>query len=604
MTKPKGGTPSIISTSQGEQMAFLERSDEFIRAVAASFDAYLEIDRNGKICEFSRRAEQLLLRDRSEVVGREFSVLAPNEDLDLISNNGSESFANFEWQHLIEMGPRGPISLTKEYVLVDSQNKELLCEVVSFVVPGEPSSRVAIWIRDISDIRRNEEALAASFLHDPLTNLPSRTMFTYQLSYALVRHQDIPGRVAVLLCDVDRFKGLNDSLGHDAGDEALVALAQRLKSIVRPKDVVARFGGDEFLILCEGPLAGATATHLAKRISEILSQPMAVKGQDVYASVSIGIATSSTNASDAAALISNADSAMYLAKRRGGNRYAMFNDSLRTEVVTRTSLENSLHRALERDELVVYFQPVVNLNSLKVVGVEALVRWNHPDQGLMAPDSFIPTAEETGLIVPIGAWVLNCACQTMESWNQGSQGSNHDEIPCEPFAYTPGSGGLVEVNLSGRQIGDPDIVATVAEAINKSSMRPDQLVLEITESTLMDDPEAALSVLEDLKTLGVKLAVDDFGTGFSSLAYLHKFPIDVLKVDKSFVMEMGNRDEDTAIVRAVIDLGHTLGLEIVAEGVETSNQMEILQSLGCDMAQGYLFSHPLPASSLLVLENS
>ncbi|NNN20516.1 MAG: EAL domain-containing protein [Acidimicrobiales bacterium] len=604
MTKPKGGTPSKPSTGSSEHVTILERSDEFIRAVAASLDAYLEIDKDGKICEFSRRAEQLFFRDRSEVMGREFSIFAPIDEPNSQSNIESESFANFEWQRLIEMGPRGPISPVKEYVLVDSQNKEILCEVVSFVVADDPNCRVALWIRDISDVRRNEEALAASFLHDPLTNLPSRTMFTYQLSYALVRHQDAPGRVAILLCDVDRFKGLNDSLGHDAGDEALVALAERLKSIVRPKDVVARFGGDEFLILCEGPLAGATATHLAKRISEVLAQPMAVKDQDVYASVSIGIATSSTNAVDAVALISNADSAMYLAKRRGGNRFAMFNDSLRTEVVTRTSLENSLHRALERDELVVYFQPVVNLSSLRVVGVEALVRWNHPDQGLMAPDTFIPTAEETGLIVPIGAWVLNCACQTMETWKQGSNERQDDRIPCEPFAYTPGNGGLVEVNLSGRQIGDPDIVATVAEAISKSSLSPDQLVLEITESTLMDDPEAALSVLEDLKSLGVKLAVDDFGTGFSSLAYLHKFPIDVLKIDKSFVMEMGNREEDTAIVRAVIDLGHTLGLEIVAEGVESSNQMEILQALGCDMAQGYLFSHPLPAASLLVLENS
>jgi len=337
-------------------------------------------------------------------------------------------------------------------------------------------------------------------------------------------------------------------------------------------------------VLFDGAGAEAAAVAFAERVAESLSVPITVgDGSEVFISASIGIASSSETVTEPTALLSNADAAMYQAKKHGGAGHRVFGEAMRVTVLDRMTTEHSLHRALERCELTLFYQPVVEIGGERAVGVEALIRWRHPEQGLVAPDRFIPVAEETGLIVPIGAWVLREACHQLKTWQQRRLG---------------GRDAAVEVNLSARQIDHSQIVSTVEQILSETGLAPANLTLEITESALMADAAAALEVLRALKSLGVTLAIDDFGTGYSSLSYLQRFPLDILKVDKSFVDGLGGGD-GREIVAAVINLAHTLGLRVIAEGVETEAQLEELRRLDCDFAQGYLFSRPVPAAELV-----
>ncbi len=558
----------------------MSSSELFNRAISASFDAFVELSSTFMIVEWSRRAETLTGWHREDAIGLNFfdTVLSHAARDEVLSDIGS-----------ITNGDGVLISPQREVNIHTKDGGFSLVQFICFSLKEmDPEGFIGVWLRDISQERRDEEALAAAYLHDPLTNLPSRTMFMYQLSYALVRQGATDGNVAVLFLGIDRFKGLNESLGHQAGDQALIQISKRLLSILRPRDILARFSGDEFLILCEGLAATATAIRLAKRIADAFKRSFLIGSEEIYTSLSLGIATSSKEAFDAETLLANADAAMYHAKNKGGNRYEVFREEIMATVIQRTSVEASLHRALEKGELRVYFQPVIELKEEHIIGVEALVRWAHPEQGILNPDSFIPTAEETGLIVPIGTWVLGEACKVLDLLATSLKGSEN----------LSNSHGVIEVNLSARQIGDPNLITTVERALRNSRLHPNQLILEITESALMDDPEAALDVLKELKSLGVRLAIDDFGTGFSSLTYLQRFPIDVLKVDKSFISELSEDGTGYVIVKAVIDLAHTLGLEVVAEGVETEDELRILKDLDCDMAQGFYFARPLPIAEL------
>jgi diguanylate cyclase (GGDEF)-like protein/PAS domain S-box-containing protein len=432
-------------------------------------------------------------------------------------------------------------------------------------------------LHDISNRKLYESQLAHQATHDPLTGLPNRALLLDQLTRALERARRHGTRVAVLFLDIDHFKVVNDSLGHEAGDQVLVALAARLRRAVRPGDTVARFGGDEFVVLCADLVHHRDAVAVAERMRTVVSGPLPVGESEIFVGVSAGIALSDGDAADPGALIRDADAAMYRAKERGRSRWELFNDTMRAHALDRLDTESSLRRAEERGELQVRYQPIVSLHTGMVVGVEALLRWNHPERGLLHPGDFIHVAEETGLIVPMGAWVLERACRQVARWQ----------------AELPGLDPLrISVNLSGRQLGHPTLTDDVKAILAAAGIGAEQLELEITESVLMDDVERSSETLRALKALGVKLVVDDFGTGYSSFSYLRRFPVDVLKVDRSFVDGLGASASDSAIVTAIVTLAHTLGLQAVAEGVETPAQLAELRLLGCDLAQGFLMARP------------
>jgi diguanylate cyclase (GGDEF)-like protein/PAS domain S-box-containing protein len=432
-------------------------------------------------------------------------------------------------------------------------------------------------MHDLSERKAFEHRLAHQATHDPLTGLPNRALLIDRLDGALARARRHGRRVAVLFLDLDHFKVVNDSLGHSLGDHLLIAISDRLSLALRPGDTVARFGGDEFVVLCEDVLDQADAVAVAERVDRAISGRFVVDETEVFVGVSIGIACPDDVDVDPETLIRDADAAMYRAKDRGRARWELFDNAMRASAVDRLDIETALRRALERRELRVYYQPIIELSTGAIDGIEALLRWEHPERGLLNPDDFITVAEETGLIVPIGAWVLDQACRQVQRWQAS--------VPTLPPLR-------VSVNLSGRQLGHTNLVSDVSTVLADTGIDPGLVELEITESVLMDDVEMSQETLSQLHSLGVKLVVDDFGTGYSSLSYLRRFPVDILKVDRSFIEELDEDNGDSAIVTAIITLAHTLGLTAVAEGVETAGQLSRLRELGCDRAQGFHMARP------------
>ncbi len=433
--------------------------------------------------------------------------------------------------------------------------------------------------------RELEEQLRHQAFHDPLTNLANRARFMDRLEHGLQRAARHAASLAVLFIDLDDFKSVNDSLGHPAGDRLLIEVAARLQACLRPGDTAARIGGDEFAILLEELGDDSHAIAVADRVIESLRVPMTLSGTEVFVSGSIGIAI---GAADSAGdeLLRRADVAMYTAKSEGKSQYSVYDPTTEGSMVSHLQLAGELQRAIERDELVVYYQPSVVLSSQKISGVEALVRWQHPTRGLVLPNDFVHIAEETGLILSIGRWVMRQACTQVRRWQL--------EYPTDP----PLS---VAVNVSARQVHQPGLVRVVEEALRDSGLPPESLVLEITESLMMQDAELAITRLNELKALGIRLAIDDFGTGYSSLSYLRRFPVDILKIDKSFVDGVGQLGKERELAQSIIELGQTLNLEIVAEGVERSDQLGWLKSRNCDLAQGFLFAKALDAATISAL---
>jgi len=442
-------------------------------------------------------------------------------------------------------------------------------ELNNYIVEQERISRV---------LEETKEHFRHAAFHDSLTGLPNRAMFTQLLKAEIEsssRRND--HKFAVLFLDLDRFKNVNDSLGHTHGDLLLVAFAERLERTLRPVDTLARFGGDEFAILLSGMTDATDAVRVAQRIQDELSQPFVLDKNSAFATASIGIALSSSGYDRPDDILRDADIAMYRAKENGKARYELFDHGMHARAVSRLQLESDLRQAIENKEFAVYYQPIVALPTGRLAGFEALVRWNHPRRGLVHPGDFIPVAEETGLIVPIGQWVLNEACAQVRRWQLDSP--SHRALS-------------LSVNLSARQVAQPDLLDLIKEALEISKLNPHCLKLEITESVVMENAEAAALMFKQLRSLGVQLSIDDFGTGYSSLSYLHRFPLNYLKIDRSFVSRL-TTDNDNAIVRTISTLARNLGMEVIAEGIETDEQYQQLKMLGCEYGQGFLFSCPV-----------
>ena len=445
---------------------------------------------------------------------------------------------------------------------------------------------IVITVHDISERKAFERQLVEQAFYDPLTGLPNRALFNDRLNQALGRGERRHQSLGLLFLDLDNFKLVNDSLGHQAGDTLLVEVAKRLRAAVRASDTVARLGGDEFVVLLERITSEADALPMAESLAKQLLPPFSVEGRELVITASIGIAFSEPDQEHGGSLLRNADVAMYRAKADGKGRHVVFDAGMHADIMARLELEADLRQALERGELRVHYQPVVSLRSRRIVEVEALVRWQHPTRGLIAPGDFVPLAEETGLIVSIGQWVLKQACQQAVAW--------HAACPQTPPL-------IVGVNVSPRQLQMPNFAEEVAQMLRDTRLPAGRLMLEITEGVLMQDLEASIAILGQLKASGVRLAIDDFGTAYSSLAYLKRMPLDVLKIDRSFVTDLVSNEEDRAIARAIISLAKSLRLSITAEGIENVEQAALLQAWGCERGQGYHFAKPMEAAKLAAL---
>ena len=456
-------------------------------------------------------------------------------------------------------------------------------------VPQLDSDDVIVGVlassRDLTAVKNAELALAHQAVHDALTGLANRVLFVDRLTHSLTRLEREPNRIAVLFIDLDGFKGVNDTLGHEAGDTLLVDVAQRLRVASRRTDTVGRLGGDEFVVLCDKLSADEDVRIIGDRVVRALAEPFLVDGRALEISASIGIVMTSDPFTDAATLLRNADSAMYLAKERGGNRFQLFDPDLEKRATTRHSLEADLRQAVVRNELRLAYQPLFALDGGHVNGVEALLRWEHPERGLLMPGDFMSIAEQRGLIVPIGAWVLNEACRQLSEWSG------------DPHLGTV----TMAVNVSGRQLAVPDFVTTVTDVLARHGVDPDRITLEITETTLIEEGANLRETLEAIVALGVHLALDDFGTGYSALAHLRDFPVDILKIDRSFVEQLGQGGRAHQIVGALTAMAHFLNMTVIGEGIETSQQWTELRNLNCDDGQGYLVCKPVPPDQLLAL---
>jgi diguanylate cyclase (GGDEF)-like protein len=430
--------------------------------------------------------------------------------------------------------------------------------------------------KDITSRKSAEERIQYLATHDGLTDLPNRVMFSQVLNLAIQSARRYERHFAVLFIDLDRFKVINDTLGHEAGDTLLQEMSRRVKDNLRSSDVVARLGGDEFVVLLQEVTEPEQVTIVARKLLSTVIKPVIILGQECRVTASIGISMYPTDAQDEQALMKNADMAMYLAKEEGKNNFQFYSKDIKTQSLERLTLETSLRRALEREEFFLHYQAKLDLKSGAITGVETLVRWQHPDLGLVSPAQFIPLAEETGLIVPIGKWVLRTACTQNVAWQQAGL------LPV-----------CMAVNLSPRQFADENLLNDLAAVLKETGMAPEHLELEITESMVMGNVDRAAKQLTAIKQMGVRLAIYDFGTGYSSLAQIKRFPIDTIKVDRSFIRDIPQNSEDKAITEAIIAMGRSLSLTVVAEGVETKEQQTFLREHACNEMQGYYFSKPV-----------
>ena len=551
------------------------RTEEKLRQVACVFESTSEgillADAQARILAVNRAFTEITGYCEAEVLGKNPRILqSGRQDLAFYRALWAELLATGQWRGEV-WNRRKDGEVYPEWLNLSAVKD----------VAGNTTHYVGVF-SDVSHIKRAQQELDFLVHYDPLTNLPNRVLFHDRLEHGLQRARRTGTPLALLLLDLDRFKIVNDTLGHPLGDALLRAAAERLRAATSESDTLARLGGDELAILLEDDASAHNAALAARRLQALFAEPLTLGEHELVVTASIGISLFPTDGDDADTLIQRAERAMYEAKALGRNTYRFFEPGLAAGVLDALVMENALRAAVIRGQLALHFQPQVDMRSGALLGVEALVRWRHPDLGLVSPVRFIPLAEEIGVIGEIGAWVLKEACRQMADW--GARGL---AVP------------RVAVNLSVQQIERGDLVQTVSEALAAAGVAPGRLELEVTESLIMREPERAQAVLRDLMELGVQIAVDDFGTGYSSLAYLKRLSLDRLKIDRSFVGDIGVDSGSEAIVRAVIALARNLGLETVAEGVEREDQAILLRREGCDIAQGYLYGYPVPGPEIL-----
>jgi diguanylate cyclase (GGDEF)-like protein/PAS domain S-box-containing protein len=539
----------------------------FRTLVQNAHDVILIVDDRGLIRYASPSAETLL--GPGSPVGRRAVDL-------VVERDAAERALRSVWAGETRPG-------TRSYQILRTDGKRVDVEVVSRDLRHDPTVRgVVLTMRDVTEQRKLEDELTHRANHDSLTGLANRVLFRDRVERALAADD---GRVVgVLLVDLDDFKLVNDTQGHAAGDELLKEMAKRLQSSLRDGDTVARISGDEFAVILGDLARPDDAALVAQKILERVSAPMHVHGQEAVVTASVGIATFPADGDNAEALLGAADAAMYRAKQSGRNAFHFFTADINTRTRARAQMGLELRRALERREFSLAYQPKIDLTSGNPCGAEALLRWRHPERGLIAPVEFIPVLEETGLIVPVGEWVLKRACEDLKQWlDRGA--------PAMPVA----------VNLSARQFRQHDLEERIRSIVAGAGVDPSLIELEITESQLMHDPDHAVRVLRGLGEAGLRIAIDDFGTGYSSLAYLTRFPLASLKIDRTFVADVLDDEADATIVRTIVDMAHTLGFTVIAEGVELDSQAAFLRALGCEQAQGFLFARPMPADEFSAL---
>jgi diguanylate cyclase (GGDEF)-like protein/PAS domain S-box-containing protein len=590
-----------LAEARARQTALAESEARYRDLVEASPEA-VAVHRRGRLLYLNAAALRLLgAADAAALVGRPTSDFVHPEDRARLQAREARRAA----------GTVDPHNAHYRLVREDGTVVEVEAASVAMTYEGQPA--VQSVFRDVTERKRLEAQLVHQALHDALTGLPNRALFRDRVAHALdltARGYPSPGPgarpgVAVLFVDLDDFKAVNDGLGHAAGDALLVQTARRLLNATRGSDTVARLGGDEFAVLLEGLQEPAEALPVVARITDALRRPVAVEGRELAVSASVGLAHAAPG-DDAESLVRHADVAMYEAKAAGKARHAVFEPAMYAAVRERFELEGALRRAAEAPAahgFALVYQPMVELATGAPRGAEALLRWRRPGHGPVSPAEFIPAAEATGAIVPLGRWVLTEACAQLAAWHarwaadrQAGRAARADGARADD-AHAP----AVAVNISGRQLEAPGFVGEVAEVLRRTGAPAARVTLEITESTLMHDAEEALATLAALKALGVRLAIDDFGTGYSSLSYLQRFPVDVLKIDKSFVDRVARGGSEAALARTVVALGAMLGVRTVAEGVEDPAQREALRAIGCDDGQGYLFARPAPADEAAAL---
>jgi len=535
--------------------------ERFTSLVQNSSDVVTVTDGEGHISYISPAVEGMLGYEPRELEGQALATLLHEDDRARLFT---------VYREMVQHAAAQPTRLEYRWRHRDGSFRDV--EVTFSNLLRDASVRgIVLNTRDVSERKALEAQLAHQAFHDPLTNLANRVLFRERVEHALRRRHGRP--LSVLFLDIDDFKTVNDSLGHTAGDQLLLAVADRLRVCLREGDTAARLGGDEFGVLLE---EASQATPVSERVREALREPISIADNDVCVTASIGISVSTLAHDGADELLRNADVAMYTAKNRGKDRYEMFEPDMHVTALRRLELEAELRRAIERSEFRVHYQPIVELESGRVAGLEALVRWAHPERGLLGPGEFIALAEHTGLIMPLGRWVLEQACEQAKAWQD--ERSEDDQL-------------TMSVNLSADQLTAPGLIDEVTDALAKSGLAPNSLMIEITESVLMRDADTAIARLKALRTLGVRVSIDDFGTGFSSLSYLQRFPVDVVKIAKPFVDDM-DRGNGAALVRGIVELARTLELAVVAEGVELETQAELLREMRCGLAQGYYFARP------------
>ncbi len=564
--------PAVLRALKNTEMKRAKRaSEERLRMWATAFEhaavGIFITDPDGLILETNRTFTEIMGYPPQEVIGKNPRLWK--------SGHHDRDFYQAMWNSLETSGCwRGEIrnrhqsgSLVDQWLTISAVKNDA----------GRVTHYVAMF-SDISRLKETERQLEFLAHHDVLTGLPNRMLFNARLEHAIEHARRHQTQLAVLFLDLDRFKHINDSFGHPAGDELLQEVARRLRGNIRGEDTAARLGGDEFCLLLEQINTPENAVIIVEKILDSFQQPFAVADQEIYITPSIGISTFPRDGEDSATLLRNADSAMYQAKGQGSNGFAFYSKNLTAQAYEQVLLENALHKAIQNQQLQLYFQPQIDMEAGSLIGVEALLRWEHPDMGMIPPARFIPLAEETGMILAIGAWVILAGCLQAKCWLD------------DGFHF-----GRIGLNISGCQIRHQSLLGDVKSALAETELPPQLLELEVTEGFIMEKAERSIGTLKALRDMGIGLAIDDFGTGYSSLSYLKRLPIHRLKIDQSFVRDIPDDPDDMSICRAVIALGHSMGLDIIAEGVETEAQRRFLLEHGCQRGQGFLFSRPLPA---------